>query len=96
MKHSQFRNYTEVLFFLEEMNKTAERLGLKYSIYDSPHGLSNTNNKTSALDIAKLSTEAMKNKKFREIVNTKYMCVKKNTNGNKKTYKWYNTHLMLG
>jgi serine-type D-Ala-D-Ala carboxypeptidase (penicillin-binding protein 5/6) len=78
------------------MNKTAERLGLKYSIYDSPHGLSNTNNKTSALDIAKLSTEAMKNKKFREIVSTKYMCVKKNTNGNRKTYKWYNTHLMLG
>lgn len=33
---------------------------------------------------------------FREIVGTKSMIVKKNTNGNRKTYKWYNTHLMLG
>jgi len=33
---------------------------------------------------------------FREVVNTKFYSVKKNTNGNKRTYKWYNTHLMLG
>lgn len=78
------------------MNKTAEELSLKGSFYDSPHGLSNPNNKQSALDIAKLSTMAMKNQKFREVVNTKSYIVKKNTNGNKKTYKWYNTHLMLG
>ena len=38
----------------------------------------------------------MKNLKFREVVNTKSFILKKNTNGNKKTYKWYNTHLMLG
>ena len=44
-KHSQFRNYTEVLYFLEEMNKTAEELSLKGSLYDSPHALSNPNNK---------------------------------------------------
>jgi D-alanyl-D-alanine carboxypeptidase len=43
------------------MNKTAESINLKNSIYDSPHGLSNFNNKQTALDIAKLSTEAMKN-----------------------------------
>ena len=78
------------------MNKNAERLGLKNTQYDSPHGLSNTNNKTCALDIAKLSTVCMKLAKFREIVCTKFYSVKKNTNGNKKTYKWLNTHLMLG
>jgi D-alanyl-D-alanine carboxypeptidase len=44
-KHSQFRNYTEVLYFIEEMNKVAEELCLKGSFYDSPHGLSNPNNK---------------------------------------------------
>lgn len=38
----------------------------------------------------------MKNQTFREVVCTKSHIVKKNTNGNKKTYKWYNTHLMLG
>ena len=53
------------------MNKTAERLDLKHSVYDSPHGLSNYNNRSSALDIAKLSTHAMKLKKFREVVSTK-------------------------
>jgi D-alanyl-D-alanine carboxypeptidase (penicillin-binding protein 5/6) len=78
------------------MNKTAERLNLKNSFYDSPHGLANINNRQTALDIAKLSTEAMKNTTFRTVVGTKQFIVKKNTNGNKKTYKWYNTHFMLG
>lgn len=96
MKQSQFRNYPEVLHFLEEMNKNAEILGLKGSFYDSPHGLSNYNNKSTALDIARLSTAAMGIPKFREVVATKFYTVKKNTNGNKRTYKWYNTHLMLG
>ena len=95
-KHSQFRNYLEVLYFLEEMNKTAEELNLKGSFYDSPHGLANMNNKSTALDVAKLSTRAMKWPVFREVVSTKYYTVKKNTNGNKRTYKWNNTHLMLG
>ena len=69
---------------------------MKGSFYDSPHGLANSQNKQTAIDLAKLSTIAMKNEKFREIVGTKSHIVKKNTNGNRKTYKWYNTHLMLG
>jgi D-alanyl-D-alanine carboxypeptidase (penicillin-binding protein 5/6) len=84
------------MFFLEEMNKQGEILGLKSSVYDSPHGLSNMNNKSTALDVARLSTEAMKLKEFREIVGTKFYQIKKNANGNKKCYKWTNTHLMLG
>jgi serine-type D-Ala-D-Ala carboxypeptidase (penicillin-binding protein 5/6) len=60
------------MFFLEEMNKQAETLGLKHTIYDSPHGLSNQNNKTSALDISKLATVCMKMPKFREVVGTKF------------------------
>ena len=95
-KTTHFRHHNEVMFFLEEMNKTAERLELKQSFYDSPHGLSNINNKTSALDIAKLTAQCMKIPKFREVVGTKFFQVKKNTNGNRKTYKWHNTHLMLG
>lgn len=95
-KHSQFRNYPEVLYFLEEMNKAAEELNLKGSFYDSPHGLANSQNKQTALDIAKLGASAMKIERFREVVSSKSHVVKKNTNGNRKTYKWYNTHLMLG
>ena len=96
VKSSQFRNHPEVLYFLEQMNKYAEELGLKCSQYDSPHGLANYNNKSTALDVAKLSTAAMQITKFKELVGTKFFTVKKNTNGNRRTYKWYNTHLMLG
>jgi D-alanyl-D-alanine carboxypeptidase (penicillin-binding protein 5/6) len=70
------------------MNKNGEILGLKGSMYDSPHGLGNYNNKSTALDIAKLATAAMSFQKFREVVSTKFYSVKKNTNGNKRTYKW--------
>ena len=84
------------MFFLEELNKQAELINLKGTFYDSPHGLGNYNNKSTALDIARLSTFAMKSPKFREIVSTKFFTIKKNSNGNKKTYKWYNTHMMLG
>ncbi len=93
---THFKNHEKVLYFLEEMNKQGEEIGLKGSTYDSPHGLSNLNNKSTALDVAKLSTEAMKLKLFREVVGTKTYTLKKGTNGNRKTYKWFNTHLMLG
>jgi len=56
------------MFFLEEMNKTAERMGLKHTMYDSPHGLSNKQNISSAYDVSKLTTICMKIKKFRDIV----------------------------
>ena len=72
-----FRLHTNVLFFIEEMNKNAELLSLKSTMFDSPHGLSNTNNKCSALDVAKLATQCMKFKKFREVVCTKFYTVKK-------------------
>lgn len=37
----------------------------------NPHGLSNTASYSTASDLAKLCTYAMKNDKFRRIVNTK-------------------------
>lgn len=95
-KGTYYKNHTNILFFIEEMNKTAEAIGLKYTFYDSCHGLSNTNNKSSAIDVSKLAAQAMKMKKFRDVVCTKFYSVKKNTNGNRRTYKWYNTHQMLG
>lgn len=96
VRGTHFKKNERILYFLEEMNKQAEILGLKSTVYDSPHGLSNFNNKSTALDVAKLSTECMKLKVFREVCGTKFYQVKKGTNGNKKTYKWTNTHLMLG
>ena len=41
------------------------------SNFDNPHGLSNTNNYSTAEDLAKLCTYSMRNPMFRKIVQTK-------------------------
>lgn len=38
--------------------------------FDSPHGMMNKHNYSTAYDIAKLSSKCMKNEWFRKIVNT--------------------------
>ncbi len=55
----------EICTFLEEMNRTAVELQLKGTFFDSPHGLVNWVNRSTAFDIARLSSLAMKNSKFR-------------------------------
>lgn len=40
--------------------------------YDSPHGLKNERNFSSAYDTCLLANECMKNPTFREVVNKKY------------------------
>jgi D-alanyl-D-alanine carboxypeptidase len=78
---------------MEEMNKTSADLQLKGSYFDSPHGLINWVNRSTAFDIAKLCSIAMKNMKFRQIVSTKYYKVSKNTDmvRNSRAYSWENT-----
>lgn len=53
------------------MNKVARRIGMMNTNLVNPHGLSNTASYSTASDLAKLCTYAMKNDKFRRIVNTK-------------------------
>ena len=83
--------------FFEEMNKNCARLNLKSTFFDSPHGMMNFNSKSTAFDIAKLSTICMEDSRFSQVVSTRYYCVpkKKDINGNKRTYRWENTHKML-
>jgi D-alanyl-D-alanine carboxypeptidase (penicillin-binding protein 5/6) len=69
-------------------------LGLKGTFYDSPHGLINWCNRSTAFDLAKLSCLAMKQPKFRQIVGTKYYKVPKvlsETHKNSRSYVWENT-----
>lgn len=71
-------------------------LELKQSYFDSPHGLSNWNNRSSALDLCKLCSICMKIPKFRQVVGTKIFRVTKNdTNKNKRSYTWENTQRLL-
>ena len=80
------------------MNKNCARLGLKSTFFDSPHGLMNPFSKSTAHDIAKLSAFCLDDHRFREVVNTKFYKVPKQfgTIKNSCSYKWENTHKMIG
>ena len=75
MKRSQFRGLREVCAFLAEMNKNCDRLNLRATMFDSPHGLSNPASRSTAYDIAKLSAICMEDKRFLQVVNQKYYTV---------------------
>ena len=58
-------------YFLREMNLFCQKYALSQTNFDSPHGLQNIENLSTAFDIAKLSGIAMQNEVFRKIVATK-------------------------
>jgi len=53
------------------MNQLRETYKLENSSFACPHGLANKENISSALDITKISREAMKSKLFKTIITTK-------------------------
>lgn len=57
--------------FAELMNKKAIELNLKHTHFVTPHGLDDENHYTTAYELAILTDYALKNDKFKEIVNTK-------------------------
>ena len=57
------------------MNECAANLGMKQTYFDSPHGLQNVENISTAYDMCKLCAICMKGEYFRQIVSTKvYEC----------------------
>lgn len=78
--------------FVADMNKKAQELGMKNSIFNNPHGLDEeTKNYSTAYDMALLMRYASKNQTFMKISNTK----KYQTSTGKKTYLWYNRNKLL-
>lgn len=57
--------------FVDMMNKTARKIGAFNTHFDNPHGLDSKTHYTSAKDLALISSYALKNPTFREIVTTK-------------------------
>ena len=55
------------------MNLTAQRLNMANTYFDSPHGLSNHNNLSTAFDVALLTYHCMKIEIFCEVVKTPYL-----------------------
>ena len=60
----------DVASFAEKMNARAEKLGLKDTHFDNPHGLDSKTHYTSARDLALLTANALSNETFRKIVST--------------------------
>jgi len=78
--------------FIRMMNEKAKEIGMTNTIFNNPHGLDEeTENKSTALDMAKLSSYAYRNNEFRKISKTK----KYTTSSNKKSYVWYNRNKLL-
>lgn len=57
--------------FAELMNKTAQDCGAKNSHFVNPHGLDADGHYTTAYDLALITTKALQNPTFKEIVSTK-------------------------
>lgn len=78
--------------FVEMMNKKAKDIGMKNTIFKNPHGLDEeTENYSTAYDMALLSKYAFSNKIYRKIVKTQ----KYEASTEKKTYLWYNRNHLL-
>lgn len=83
------------------MNQQAIRLKMASTFYDSPHGLMNKFNISSAADQALLVTECMKIEQFRKVVGTKTYETKALAGSPKigesvNTYIWENSNKLLG
>lgn len=78
--------------FVDLMNKKAKQLGMTNTKFSNPHGLDDeTENYSTAYDMAKLTKYASTLMEFVEISGTK----KWKTTSNNKTYIWYNRNKML-
>lgn len=63
--------------FVKMMNEFALSLGLENTHFANPHGLDAENHYTSAYDLAIMTSYALKNDIFREIVSTESMVIEK-------------------
>lgn len=78
--------------FVEKMNETAQRLGMKSTFFENPHGLDDkTKNYSTAYDMALLGKYAFQNQTYREIISTKKYSAKSSA----KSYIWYNRMSLL-
>ena len=78
--------------FVEMMNKKAQAIGMRNTLYNNGHGLDEqTENKSTAYDMGLLSIYAYNNSIYREIAGTK----KYKISTNKKSYSWSNRNKLL-
>jgi D-alanyl-D-alanine carboxypeptidase (penicillin-binding protein 5/6) len=82
--------------FIGKMNRTAERLGLRNTHFDSFDGIGHGANYSTPRDLTWMASEAMTNATFRAIVRTKSTRQRVTTkNGGHRTMTWTNTNRLL-
>lgn len=83
--------------FVDEMNRTARRLGMDETTYRNTHGLTARGHKSSARDLVKLAHAALKNPLFRKYVNTRqHGATVTGKGGYQRNVVWKNTNRLLG
>jgi serine-type D-Ala-D-Ala carboxypeptidase (penicillin-binding protein 5/6) len=83
------------------MNFQANKLKMSSTYFDSPHGLMNKFNYSTASDVAILTAECMKMDLFRKVVGTEEYETQAlggspNIDGKVNQYKWVNSNKLLG
>ena len=82
--------------FIREMNQQAEKLRMRKTFYQNPHGMSIKRNHSTARDVSILASIAMRLTLFRSIVNTQmYSCRITDKRGDERVWTWENTNKML-
>lgn len=66
--------------FADLMNQRAKEIGCTNTHFVNPNGLPDPNHVTSAMDLARIAREAMKNERFREIAHTRKHQVSRDLN----------------
>lgn len=90
------KNPSTQKLFVNEMNKNAKLLGLTQTAFANPHGLNNYYNKSSASNVARLSSIAMGDSNFRAVVGCRtHTCKGMDKNGEDKRWTWTNTNRLL-
>lgn len=64
--------------FVEMMNEYAKKVGATNTHYDNPHGLDSDTHYTTARDLALITSHALQNDTFKEIVSTKFATIQGN------------------
>ncbi|MDR0850444.1 MAG: D-alanyl-D-alanine carboxypeptidase [Christensenellaceae bacterium] len=70
--------------FASLMNDMAKRAGAENTHFVNPHGLDHKDHYTTALDLGKITAQALKNKDFAEIVSTKKYKIEKTEHNNER------------
>ena len=79
--NGMFAKFQNISRFIQEMNINAKMLGMTNTKFDSPHGLANRQNKSTAYDIAMLCAECIKMPEFNRVTRTKtYTCKSRSKN----------------